>query len=94
METQEKDYDVIYIPDEEGNDHAFEVLFYFEDPNSGQSYVFLLPEEGSDTEEDEVLAFRYKEEGDQIQLEDVETEAEWDMLDEVFNTLVQEDEEK
>lgn len=91
---QEKDYDVIYVADGEGNDLAFEVLFYFEDPNSGQNYVFLLPEEGADGEEDEVLAFRYKEEGDQIQLEDVETEAEWDMLDEVFNTLMQDEEEQ
>jgi uncharacterized protein YrzB (UPF0473 family) len=89
METREKDYDVIYIPDEEGNDHAFEVLFYFEEPNSGKKYVFLVPEKDSnEQEEEEVLTFRYEEDGDQITLEEVETEEEWDMLEEVFQALV------
>lgn len=82
--------EVIYIPDEEGNEEAFEVLFTFELDENDQKYMLVTPEDSEDEEETEVFAFRYEEEGDQITLFFIEDEKEWDLVEETFNTLLAE----
>ena len=53
----------IIIPDENGEEHLFEVLFKFDVDETGYSYITLTPVEQSEEEEVEVYAFRYEEEG-------------------------------
>ncbi len=86
--------DRIIIPDENGDEHLFDELFKFTVDETGKSYILVTPvgADESDDEEIEVFAFRYEEEGDDdLRLYPVETEEEWDMIEEVLDTLSAED---
>lgn len=83
--------EIIYIPDEEGNEDAFEVIMRFEvDDGTDRKYLMVVPAEddGSADEEQEVYAFRYEDDDDEIKLYPIEEEEEWDMVEETFNTLM------
>jgi len=86
--------EIIYIPDEEGNEEEFEVIMKFEVDGSDQKYMMVVPLHGENDEEDEVYAFRYEEEGDDLKLYTIEDEEEWNMVEETFNTLLGEMEEE
>lgn len=91
--NQEEEAEIIYIPDEDGNEEAFEVIMRFElDDGSDRKYLMVIPAEddGESDEEQEVFAFRYDEEGDEIKLYPIEEQEEWDMVEETFNTLMSE----
>ena len=76
----------LYVNDENGNEKRMEILFTFEDEDHGKKYVvFLDPEE----EEGEVYASAYGDDGNLIP---VETDAEWQMIEEVIGAF-QEDED-
>ncbi|MFC5405205.1 DUF1292 domain-containing protein [Cohnella soli] len=86
--NQEEEAEIIYIPDEDGNDEAFEVVMRFElDDGTDRKYMMVVPADDED-EEQEVFAFRYDEEEDELKLYPIEDEAEWDMVEETFNTLM------
>lgn len=97
MEFEENER--IIIPDENGEEVLFEVLFYFDIDATGNSYIITTPvEETEDNEEEgiEVYAFRYVEdEADEngFQLFPIESDEEWDMVEEMFYTLAEETEE-
>lgn len=95
----EKDY--ITLVDEEGNESLFEILLTIdgEEEFAGKQYVLLFPagmeDDDDDEEEVELLAYQYIEnangtEGDLI---NIDTDAEWDMIEEVFNAFAAEEEE-
>lgn len=89
-EAEQPEY--IYIPDEEGKEEEFEVLMRFEVDHSERQYMMVIPTAQSDdeAEEEEVYAFRYEEDGDDIKLFTIEDDAEWDIVEETFNTLMSE----
>ncbi|GIN87068.1 UPF0473 protein YrzB [Heyndrickxia sporothermodurans] len=95
MEHGEKHITVI---DEEGNEQLFEVLFTFESEEFGKSYVLYFPvgAEEDDNEEIEIHAssFIQSEEGQEGDLQPIETEEEWDMIEEMLNTFLDEQEEE
>lgn len=93
-DMQFEEPEIIYIPDEEGNEEEFEVIMKFEVDGSDQKYMMVVPLIGADDEEDEVYAFRYEEEGDDLKLYTIEDEEEWSMVEETFNTLLGELEEQ
>lgn len=82
--------EIIYIPDEEGNEEEFEVIMKFEVEGSDNKYMMVVPLDGEDDETDEVYAFRYEEEGDELKLYTIDDEEEWNMVEETFNTLLEE----
>lgn len=87
----EEEVELIYIPDDEGNEDAFEVIMRFElDDGTDRKYVMVVPaeEDEESEEEQEVFAFRYEEEGEDIQLFPIESEEEWEIVEETFNTLI------
>lgn len=90
--------EIIYIPDDEGNEEEFEVIMKFEIESgqyAGNQYMMVVPADAeSDEETDEVYAFRYVEDGDDLQLFTIEDENEWNEVEETFNTLVAEFEEE
>ncbi len=89
--TDFEEPEIIYIPDEEGNEEEFEVIMKFEVDGSDSKYMMVVPLEESDNEEsDEVYAFRYEEDGDDLQLFTIEDEEEWKIVEETFNTLMAE----
>ncbi|MFD1018853.1 DUF1292 domain-containing protein [Thalassobacillus hwangdonensis] len=87
----------IIIPDENEEEHLFEVLFTFDVDQTGNSYMAVVPAEQKDDEEVEVFAFRYEEkegEGDEddLALFQIESDEEWEMVEEMLNTLTEEEE--
>lgn len=80
--------EIIYIPDEEGNEEEFEVIMKFEVDDSDKKYMMVVPLISDNEEEDEVYAFRYEEDGDDLKLYRIEDDAEWDIVEETFNTLL------
>lgn len=93
MSNDEMDYEpeIIYIPDDDGNEEEFEVVMKFEVDGSDQKYMMVVPVDSED-ETDEVYAFRYEEEGDDLKLYTIEDEEEWNMVEETFNTLLDQEE--
>ncbi|MET3700006.1 uncharacterized protein YrzB (UPF0473 family) [Bacillus oleivorans] len=87
----------ITVYDEEGNEQLCEVLFTFESEEFGKSYVLYYPvgaDEGEDDEEEiEIMAssFTPGEEGGELQ--PIETDEEWDMIEEMLETFLAEEEE-
>ncbi|WJH32587.1 DUF1292 domain-containing protein [Paenibacillus aurantius] len=87
--------EIIYIPDDEGNEEEFEVIMKFEVDGSDKKYMMVVPVEAAEDEEtDEVYAFRYEEDGDDLQLFTIDDEEEWNIVEETFNTLMAESEEE
>jgi len=88
-DMQFEEPEIIYIPDEDGNEEEFEVIMKFEVDGSDQKYMMVVPISVEDDEEtDEVYAFRYEEDGDDLKLYTIEDEEEWNMVEETFNTLL------
>lgn len=93
MALEEKER--IIIPDENGDEHLFEVLFTFDVDDTEQSYIAVVPVEQVEDEEVEVYAFRYeeKESDEDLSLFPIEDDAEWEMVEEMLQTLAEEEEE-
>ncbi|WP_430785097.1 DUF1292 domain-containing protein [Virgibacillus flavescens] len=84
----------IVIPDENGEEHLFEVLFTFDTDDTEQSYIAVVPVEQKDDEEVEVYAFRYEEkeaDDNDLSLFPIESDEEWEMVEEMLNTLADEE---
>lgn len=90
--THEEEY--ITLVDEEGNEELYQILFTFDSEDFGKSYVFLYPAGTSEDEEVEIQAYAFtqNENGDGGNLLPIETEAEWDMVEEVLATFLDEEE--
>ncbi|WP_226036987.1 DUF1292 domain-containing protein [Aquibacillus saliphilus] len=91
MSLEEKER--IIIPDENGEEHLFEVLFNFDVDQTGNSYIAVVPVDQKDDEEVEVFAFRYEDQNneDDLSLFQIESEEEWEMVEEMLNTLTDEE---
>lgn len=85
----------IVIPDENGEEHLFEVLFTFDVDETGHSYMVLEPAGNNDNDEEEieVFAFRFEDNGeeDDLALFPIETDEEWEMVEEMLNTFAEEE---
>lgn len=88
----EKEYldDVITLLDEDGNEAEFELIMSIE--ANGNEYAILAPlVEEEELEEDEAYIFRLEyDENEEMLLIPIEDEEEYEMVVEVYNTLVEE----
>ncbi|WP_374019608.1 DUF1292 domain-containing protein [Paenibacillus thiaminolyticus] len=75
--------EIIYIPDDEGNEEEFEVIMKFEVDGSDRKYMMVIPVDSEDEETDEVYAFRYEEDGDDLKLYIIEDEEEWNIVEDL-----------
>lgn len=89
-EVVELEPEIIYIPDEDGNEEEFEVIMKFEVDDSDRKYMMVVPLDGGEEDTDEVYAFRYEEDGDDLKLYTIDDEEEWNLVEETFNTLLEE----
>ncbi|MUV39547.1 UPF0473 protein [Lentibacillus sp. JNUCC-1] len=92
MALEEKER--IIIPDENGEEHLFEVLFTFDVDETEQSYIAVVPAEQVNEDEVEVYAFRYQEQDEEndLSLFPIESDEEWQIVEEMLNTLAEEEE--
>lgn len=90
------EHEHITIIDEQGNEELYEILFTFDSDDFEKSYVLVYPTGASEGEEVELSAFSYvqEEDGQQGQLQPIETEEEWDMIEEVLNTFMADEDEE
>lgn len=80
------DSNSLYVKDENGNEKRMTILFTFDNEVTKKQYVvFQDPEQ----DEDEVYASAYDENG---QLLPIGTDEEWEMVEEVINTFVEDNE--
>ncbi|AQY51220.1 hypothetical protein PWEIH_11845 [Listeria weihenstephanensis FSL R9-0317] len=89
-ENHEHDHEHITVVDEDGNEELYAVLFSFNSDEFEKSYVLYYPESSDEDEEIELQAssFIENEDGTQGELKPVETEEEWDMIEEVLATFL------
>lgn len=76
----------LYVKDEEGNEVKMTILFTFDAPDGTQYVVF----QRADDEEGEVYASRYNDQGELLP---IESDEEWDMVQEVINTFIEDEED-
>lgn len=83
----------VTIVDEEGNETLYQILFTFDSNDYGKNYVLLYPAGVAGDEEIELQAYSYTEdsEGESGALLPIETDEEWDMIEEVLNTFLEDD---
>ncbi|AYV67275.1 DUF1292 domain-containing protein [Niallia circulans] len=87
----------ITVVDEQGNEQLCEILFTFESDEFGKSYVLYYPlGDESDDEEIDIHASSFipNEETGDGELSPIETEEEWDLVEEMLNTFLAEQEEE
>ena len=70
----------ITIIDEKGNQKVMEILFTYEHPERKKKYVFLYEKDNPD----EVIAMEYNDKGELLE---VESDEEYDEIEEVFNAF-------
>lgn len=97
MEKAERER--IVIPDENGDEHLFEVLFTFDVDTTGKSYMVLVDasEADNDEEEMEVHAFQYEDKDDEendLALYPIETDEEWEIVEEMLNTFAESEDDE
>ncbi|MGX7352321.1 hypothetical protein RU97_GL001779 [Enterococcus canis] len=92
----EHEPEYITLVDDEGAESLYEVLLTIDGQEEyGKNYVLLYPAGIDDEEDVELQAYAYieNEDGTEGELQQIETDAEWDMIEEVFNTFMAEEEE-
>ncbi len=87
----------ITVVDENGNEQLCEVLFTFDSEEFGKSYVLYYPLGAEDDDQDDIeihaSSFVPSESEQGGDLQPVETDEEWDMIEEMLNTFLAEEEE-
>lgn len=88
----------ITIVDENGNEQLCNVLFTFESEEYGKSYVLYYPIGAEEDENEEIeihaSSFTPNEDGEDGELLPVESDAEWDMIEEMLSTFLDEQEDE
>ncbi|MCG1022269.1 MULTISPECIES: DUF1292 domain-containing protein [Sutcliffiella] len=87
----------ITVVDENGNEQLCEVLFTFDSEEFGKSYVLYYPVGADNDDQDDIeihaSSFVPSESEEGGDLQPVETDEEWDMIEEMLNTFLAEEEE-
>ena len=73
----------ITIKDSEGNEHLMEILFTYEHEERGKKYVFFYEKEHPE----DIIAMEYNDEGE---LFEIESDEEYEEVEEVFNAFMDE----
>jgi len=88
------DQKTFIVTDENGKEIECEVLFTFDSEDFGKSYVLYFEKGTNEEDSVEIFAASYdaKEENGG-ELLPVETDEEWEMIEEMLNTFAEEEEE-
>ena len=71
------------IKDDQGNEHLVEILFTYEHDERKKKYVFFYEKNNPD----EVIAMEYNDNGELLE---IESDEEYEEVEEVFNTFMEE----
>jgi len=88
----------ITVVDEDGNEQLCEVLFTFDSEEFGKSYVLYYPVGADENEEEDIeihaSAFMPTDDNEDGELMPIETDEEWEMIEEMLNTFLDEQEDE
>ena len=76
-------YETITLEFDDNTEIECDVIEVFE--MEGQEYIALVPTSERDAEEAEVYFYRYSEDGEEVKLDDIETDEEWNDVAELFD---------
>lgn len=86
------DENKITLVDDDGNETSYDILFTFDSEDYGKSYILLVPADAEPEEQVDVLAFSYDpnqdEEGEDFDLNEIDDDAEWQMVEDVLDTFL------
>ena len=92
MAKQNQDENLITLVDEQGNETLYQELFNFHSDDYDKSYILLIPAGSEPEEQVDVLAFAFNpDENDDSQdyeLFDMESDEEWEMVEGVLDTFL------
>lgn len=91
----EHEHEYITLVDDDGNESLYEILLTIDGQEEfNRNYVLLYPAGVPEDEDVELQAYAFveNEDGSEGELEAIETDKEWDMIEEVFNTFMAEEE--
>ncbi|MDG3143141.1 DUF1292 domain-containing protein [Streptococcus suis] len=95
--NHEQEVEVVTLVDDQGNESLFEILLTIDGKEEfGKNYVLLVPAgaQEDDNGEIEIQAYSYteNEDGTEGDLQPIpeDSDAEWDMIEEVFNSFIDE----
>ncbi len=90
---QENNENLITLIDEDGNEQLFKELFTFDSDDYGKSYIFIYPAEQENDESVDIQAYIVtdNQDDDGQDLVPIEDDKEWDMVEEVLNTFLDND---
>ncbi|WP_316571912.1 DUF1292 domain-containing protein [Neobacillus sp. YIM B06451] len=87
----------IVVVDENGTEQLYEILYTFESEEFEKSYVLYYAAGADDSDDEEIeihaSSFIPGAEGKAGDLLPIETDEEWDMIEEVLNTFLDEQED-
>ena len=88
MSAYEEQY--ITVSDDNGNETLYEVLFTFDSEDYGKSYILLIPAGSEPGDQVDVLAYSVdsEAEGEDVDLNEIESDEEWDMVEGVLDTFL------
>ena len=81
------DSNCLYVKDENGNEKKFIILFTFDNDETKKQYVVY---QDPQNDSGDVYASIYDDKGN---LYPIESDEEWDMVEEVINTFVEDEED-
>lgn len=81
------DSNSLYVTGEDGQEKRMVILFTFDSDDYGKQYVVFQDPEG---DESDIYASSYTDEGE---LTPIESDEEWDMVQEVINTFAADEDE-
>lgn len=85
------DGEVFTLVDEKGNEELYKEAMRFQNPETGKWYICLYPLDQENDDEVDIQAFAFNEPADdseELQLLPIESDEEWDMVQEVMNTFI------
>ncbi|MFC6294690.1 DUF1292 domain-containing protein [Lactiplantibacillus daoliensis] len=87
-----QDEEKITLVDDDGNETLFNILFTFDSKDFGHSYILLYPADAAEDEEVDIQAYIFNpEDEDNGDLKPIESNEEWDMVEEILNTFLADD---
>ncbi|CAK8053602.1 DUF1292 domain-containing protein [Eupransor demetentiae] len=95
MTDKNPQIDKITLVDESGDEALYEVLFTFHSEEYDKDYILLVPDGVEEDEQVDVQAYIFhpNEDGEakEEDLLPIEDDREWDMVEEVLNTFLDDD---
>lgn len=83
------------LVDEKGNEELFKEILRFQADDSGKWYICLYPADQENADEVNIEAYELRnpdaQEGEDVELMPIDSDKEWDMVQEVINTFIDDD---